>query len=376
MTAPHKTNNNNNFMAEALRLAKLSKPSPNPRVGAVLVKENHIVGRGFHKNPGSPHAEIEAITNAGQSAAGADLYVTLEPCCHTGRTGPCTEAIHAASIRHVFVGMLDPDQKMRGQGVKILKKLGHQVTVGILEATCKELLRGYLIHRTLGRPEIILKAAVSLDGYLASSSGNSKWISSETSRIKAHSMRAFSDAVLVGIETVLIDNPMLTVRHKVDPYSNYKNPLRVVMDSMLRTPMESNLVKTAHKTPLLLAYTKAPETKVAALKNIPGIQTLQCPPTTDNRVDPIALARKLANIGILSLLVEGGGVIHGAFAKAGIADRFSLFIAPKIFGSGKRWISFEGTDIVSNALSVANLDVTTSGIDLLLEGLIKQPHAK
>ncbi|MCP4674077.1 MAG: bifunctional diaminohydroxyphosphoribosylaminopyrimidine deaminase/5-amino-6-(5-phosphoribosylamino)uracil reductase RibD [Deltaproteobacteria bacterium] len=350
------------LMDLAIDLARQSRPSPNPRVGAVIAKDGVVLGRGYHERQGMPHAEVVALANTGDAARGADLYVTLEPCCHRGHTGPCVQAIVKAGIARVAVGMVDPDPRVSGGGIQALEQNGVAVVVGLRGDECSRLLSGYTIHRVEGRPEITLKAAITLDGALAAITGDSKWISCKESRTLAHGMRADSDAVLVGIETVLKDDPELTVRHCPG-----KNPLRIVMDSRLRTPTDSKLIQSATIAPLLLVHTVA-NTAADQFNDMAGVETLLCEPTADGLVDPRDLAFKLGKRGILSLLVEGGAKIHGAFARAGIADRFSLFVAPKILGGGLPWISFPGTRSVTDGLSAFNLTVTSVSEDLLLEG--------
>ncbi len=351
------------LMDLAINLARKSRPSPNPRVGAVVVKNGVILGRGYHERQGMPHAEVVALADAGDAARGADLYVTLEPCCHQGHTGPCAQAIVDAGIARVAVGMVDPDPRVHGGGIQALEQNGIKVVVGLRGDECSRLLSGYTVHRSKGRPEITLKAAITLDGALATITGDSKWISSKESRTLAHGMRADSDAVLVGIETVLHDDPELTVRHCPG-----KNPLRIVMDSRLRISVDSKIVQGAKETPLLLAHTSTNADAVGRFDDMKGVETLFCEPTANGLVDPQDLASKLGNRGVLSLLVEGGAKIHGAFARAGIADRFSLFVAPKILGGGLPWISFPDTRSITDGLSVDDLSVTSVSEDLLLEG--------
>ncbi len=352
------------FMSLALDLAKKSRPSPNPPVGAVVVVEDRVVGSGYHERAGEPHAEINALTDAGAQAKGATLFVTLEPCWHEGKTGPCTEAIHEAGIGRVVVGMVDPDDQVHGQGIGRLRSLGHVVDVGTMEDECAELLAGYIIHRLHGRPLVTLKAAVTLDGYIASNTGDSQWISGPESRSRAHAMRAKSDAVLVGIETVLSDDPLLTVRHVTG-----LDPMRVVMDSSLRIPESSRLIETAPQTPVLLVHTGADAKRIKTLNAIDGVETLICDPNVDGRVSLTDLLDKLAARGVLSLLVEGGGSVHGSFAKASLADRFCLFIAPKLLGNGRPWVAFKGISNIDDAIALHDLGVTPIGNDLMIEGV-------
>ncbi len=352
------------FMNLALDLARKSRPSPNPQVGAVIAVKDRVVGVGYHECAGEPHAEINALADAGAQAKGATLFVTLEPCWHEGKTGPCTEAIHEAGIGRVVVGMVDPDDQVHGQGISRLRSLGHVVDVGTMEDECAELLAGYIIHRLHGRPLVTLKAAVTLDGYIASDTGDSRWISGSESRSRGHAMRAESDAVLVGIETVISDDPLLTVRHVTG-----LSPMRVVMDSSLRIRESSRIIETASQTPVLLVYTRADSERIETLNAIDGVETLICEPTADGRVSLAALLEKLAARGVLSLLVEGGGAIHGSFASASLADRFCLFVAPRLLGNGRPWVVFKGISNIDDAIALRDLEVKPMGNDLMIEGV-------
>ncbi|HUT77208.1 MAG TPA: bifunctional diaminohydroxyphosphoribosylaminopyrimidine deaminase/5-amino-6-(5-phosphoribosylamino)uracil reductase RibD [Polyangia bacterium] len=349
------------FMDEALDLARRSRPSPNPRVGAVLVKGGRIVGRGHHVAPGEPHAEMNALADAGAAAEGADLYVTLEPCCHYGRTGPCTVRIQAANLGRVIVGIVDPDPRVSGRGIAFLEDAGHEVVLGVREQECRRLLAGYWMHRVHGRPLVTLKAAITLDGRIATTEGHSRWISGEASRVRAHELRADSDAVLVGLGTVLADDPLLTVRQV-----SGRNPLRVVVDSRLGTPPRARLIATAAEVPVLLAHTISGRPAVGGLCGINGVELLECPATDHGRVDLAWLVERLAARGVLSLLVEGGATVHGAFVTAGLADRAVLFVAPRLFGSGPSWLAFDGSGTVESGPVLEGLEAEPSGTDLIV----------
>ncbi|MCU0662131.1 MAG: bifunctional diaminohydroxyphosphoribosylaminopyrimidine deaminase/5-amino-6-(5-phosphoribosylamino)uracil reductase RibD [Myxococcota bacterium] len=354
---------NAEHMREALALARRSRPSPNPRVGAVVVQEEEIVGVGYHERPGMPHAEIIALREAKERANGADLYVTLEPCCHVGRTGPCTDAIAKAGIRRVFVGMQDPDPRVNGNGLACLVAHGIEVHCNVEQQLCEALLAGYSHHRRTGRPLVTLKAAVTLDGYLATGNRQSQWISSEPSRTRTHEMRAHNDAVLVGIETVLADDPMLTVR-----LATGESPMRVVLDSRLRIPTTSKLVQSAAQTPLLVAHThEAPRERIALLCAL-GVKLLACPSDEMGRLDLAILLDELGRAGVLSLLVEGGATIHGALLRHGLAQCLALFVAPRVLGSGLPWASFEGAQSIADATALHEMTCQPVGCDLLIEG--------
>jgi diaminohydroxyphosphoribosylaminopyrimidine deaminase/5-amino-6-(5-phosphoribosylamino)uracil reductase len=351
------------FMRLALELARGSRPSPNPRVGAVVVRDGEVVGKGRHERAGEPHAEVVALADAGEAARGAELFVTLEPCCHRGRTGPCTEAIRSAGLSRVVVGMVDPDPQVSGGGIECLKESGYRVDLGVLEDDCRSLLEGYATHRLLGRPLITLKAAVTLDGAIATTGGDSRWISSQPSRALVHEMRAEADAVLIGVGTALADDPRLTVRH-----IEGRNPARIVLDSTLRTPLDSQLVRTATEAPLILAHAEAHKDAIARCDGLPGVEVLGCGADPSGRVELNELARLLGDKGVLSLLVEGGGQVHGSLLDAGLADRFALFVAPKLLGPGLPWAALTARASLDEAIRVEELTAEPIGDDLLLRG--------
>jgi diaminohydroxyphosphoribosylaminopyrimidine deaminase / 5-amino-6-(5-phosphoribosylamino)uracil reductase len=360
------------FMRRALELASLARPSPNPRVGAVVVRDGEIVGEGYHERPGLPHAEVIALRAAGGRAPGATIYITLEPCCHAGRTGPCTEAVLEAGIGRVVVGMIDPDANVRGRGVALLEARGIEVSVGALEGECQRMLEGYVVHRSEGRPLVRLKAAVSLDGAIAARDGESKWISGGESRRRAHALRAESDVVVVGAGTVLSDDPLLTVRDAPGA-----TPLRLVVDSKLRTPVASRLVSSATPSlPVLLAHTDAGRERAAAFENRAGLETLACRADAEDRVDLKDLVARLAARGVLSILVEGGAKVLSAFARQGLADRFSLFVAPKLIGSARSWIALPENTGLAYAISLRFDDAVRLGDDFLLEGAFVRETAR
>ena len=364
MMTPRRDAIDKTFMEMALALAKKSRPSPNPQVGAVVVKDGAVVGRGYHERPGTSHAEVNAIAEADGEAQGADLYVTLEPCVHHGRTGPCVEAILKAGIARVAVGMIDPDPRVNGAGVRRLKEAGVEVIVGVCEDACRSLLRGYATHRLYGRPYVTLKAAITLDGYLASTSGDSKWISSEASRTIAHEMRREADAVLVGVETVITDDPQLTVRHV-----SGKSPLRIVLDSNLRTPENAQIV-TGAEAPTLLVHTTEDQNQISRYRIYSGVETLRCGSTQTGRVDLADLIERLAQRGVLALLVEA---VLSAFVSAGIGDELVLFIAPRILGAGRSFISYPKAMTISDGLLLSDPAVTRAGPDVVYRVALTGP---
>ena len=348
------------YMALALELAKKGAGwcAPNPKVGAVIVKENRIIGRGWHEKYGSLHAERNALQNCTEDPAGSTIYVTLEPCCHHGHQPPCVEAIIEAGISRVVIGSSDPNPLVAGKGVEILRNHGISVTEGVLKEECDRLNDVFFHYITTNRPFVALKWAMTLDGKIAASTGDSKWVTGEAARNHVHTLRNRYRAILVGVNTVLADDPLLTCRME-----GGRNPLRIVCDSHLRTPLDCQLVRTAREVPTLIAtcQEKGWEPYLAA-----GCHLLACP-GEDGRVNPDALLTALGAQGIDSVLVEGGGQIHWAFLKAGLVNKTYTYIAPKLLGGTKTPIGGVGFPKVSQALSLGKPRVTALGDDILLE---------
>ncbi len=321
-------------MRLALRLARrgMGKTSPNPMVGAVVVNAGKVVGRGYHHRAGEPHAEVLALAGAGEKARGATLYLNLEPCDHFGRTPPCTRAILAAGIRRVVAGMKDPNPLVSGRGNRRLRRGGIDVEVGILEDECRELNEPFEKFMATGTPWVTLKAAATLDGKVAAASGDSRWISSPGSRAYVHRLRSAADAVLVGLGTVLRDDPMLNVR--LPAGTKARHPLRVIVDSRLRIPLDCRVVRTAAEYPTLVATTdEAPAARMKALKSA-GVTVIPVKRGGDGRVSLTNLMKVLAGRGIQSLLLEGGPTLNASAIREKIVDRMLLFMAPKIIGGG------------------------------------------
>jgi diaminohydroxyphosphoribosylaminopyrimidine deaminase / 5-amino-6-(5-phosphoribosylamino)uracil reductase len=348
-------------------------------VGAVLVKGGKVIGRGWHRRVGLPHAEIEALRDAerrGNSAKGATLYVTLEPCCTHGRTPPCTEAIIAADIKRVVVGATDPNPKHAGKGFSILKRAGIKVTAGILPNECarlNEAFNHWILYRA---PLVTVKAAMTLDGKIATAGGESKWITSEESRGHAMTLRQGSDAILVGVNTILADDPSLTVRPIGGPKSKVQSPKllrRVVLDSMARTPLSARVVRDefAELTTIVVSK-RAPRKRVSALAQHVNIVIAPTPKSAiANRQSPIDLRWLLKKLGgehITSLLVEGGGEVNASFLLGGFAQRIAFFYAPKILGGrdSKKGVAGEGVTSLSEVIQLSDLKWQQLGPDLLL----------
>ncbi len=358
------------YMRQALRLAGLGrgKTRPNPMVGAVVVRDGRVVGTGSHPGPGLPHAELLALTEAGAAASGATLYTTLEPCCHLNkRTPPCTGAILRSGVRRVVTAMMDPNPQVSGKGVAVLRKAGIEVEEGLCLAEALHLNAPYVKFITTGCPYVILKAAATLDGRIATRSGQSQWITSEAARRDARKLRAEVDAVLVGVGTVLADNPRLTAR-----ISGARNPLRVVIDPMLKTPMDSHLLmETDDAETLVVVTSRAPKRKTALLQGR-GVAVEVLP--SQNGIIPFDLIlSRLGQRGIMSLLIEGGSGVNGLALRSGIVDRVIFYLAPKLLGGGDAIGLFSGKAISDLAAAVVlrDLRVKKIGGDLRVEGVLR-----
>lgn len=351
------------MMRRALQLARkgAGRTSPNPAVGCVIVKDGVIAGEGWHKKAGTPHAEIHALRQAGELAFAADLYVTLEPCSHFGKTPPCADAIVAAGVARVFVGMIDPNPHVSGRGVAKLRAAGIDVVTGIHEADCRDLNLPFIKQVTTGLPYVTMKSAMTLDGKTAALSGDSKWITCERSRKLVHRLRSTMDAVLTGSGTLLADDPQLTVR-----MAKGKNPLRIVVDSNLRTPVNCRLMEEAHKTPVIFAAIRGEDSKVKALTE-KGAEVLLCS-GKDGAVDLSDLMRRLGERGIQSILLEGGERLCGEMLRNGLIDRFLLFYAPKLLGGkGKLLFAGAGAALMQDSLPLSIRKVSRVGVDILVE---------
>lgn len=330
------------YMRRALKLARTRAglTNPNPTVGAVVVKDGKVVGAGCHKKCGLPHAEVNALKSAGNKAKGADLYVTLEPCCHFGRTPPCTEAIIRAGIKRIVIAMKDPNPVNNGKGSGKLRRAGINIVIGVLKEDAEALNRPYIKFIKEKIPYVTLKMAESLDGKIATRTGDSKWITSEVSRRCVDRLRGRVDAVMVGSNTVLKDDPSLTCK-----IPGSKQPLRIIAGGISKI---SSSVK-------ILSGTKVSEVLIAKGAN--------------GRVDLRKLLKKLGKAGIMHLLVEGGGELAASFIKMSLVDQYLFFIAPKIIGGRDAVTSVEGTGIknISEAVILKNMSVKKSGEDILIE---------
>jgi diaminohydroxyphosphoribosylaminopyrimidine deaminase/5-amino-6-(5-phosphoribosylamino)uracil reductase len=357
------------LMEEALALAAraVGRTSPNPLVGAVVVADGAVIGRGYHARAGESHAEAIALTQAGKRAEGATVYVTLEPCAHSGRTGPCADALIAAGVRRVVVAMIDPDVKVNGKGVARLREAGIEVEVGLLEAQARRLNEFYVKHRTTGLPFVTLKWAMSLDGKIAADRGSATAITGEAARRFAHELRNTYDVVLVGVQTVLADDPQLTCR-----IPGGRNPQRVVLDSHLRTPMNARVVKEAAEArTLIVTAGVAPVDRIDALRRA-GVEVLVQDHSGD-RVRLRSLLQELGRRGLLSVLVEGGGTVNASAIAEGVVDKVIALIAPSLIGGAQAPTPLEGPGLVEvgGALRLRDVRVIQGlGEDLAIEGYV------
>lgn len=348
------------WMRQALRLAARGRgrTSPNPMVGCVLVKDGTAVGTGWHRRAGEPHAEVLALRAAGAAARGATVYVTLEPCAHHGRTPPCATALIEAGVSRVVAAMEDPDPRTAGRGIAALEAAGIPTRGGVLEPEARKLNEQYILHRTTGRPFVTYKAGMSLDGRTAAADGSSQWITSAEARRDAHRLRAHSDAICAGVGTVLADDPRLTVRG----VPGARTPLRVVVDSSARTPAGARVVSAGAPTTIFTAAGDS-EPAVTALKET-GVEVLNLPGER-GRVDLKGMLRILGDRGVVSLLLEGGATLAGAFAAGGLIDRYVFYLAPKLLGaSGAGALNGWVADSITDAAGLVISEVKRVGPDL------------
>ncbi len=355
------------YMRVALGEALKAKgnTSPNPMVGAVLVKNNRIIARGYHKMAGLPHAEIEAIKKVKSKAQGSILYVTLEPCCFWGKTPPCTDAIKAAGINKVIIGMRDPNPKNNGKGIRILRKAGIEVREGFLKNELKKINEAFIKYITKKIPFVVVKVGQSLDGKIATRTGDSKWITSELARKFSRHLRGDFDAIMVGIDTVILDNP------KLAPLKKKKRFFKIVIDPYLKLPLTAKILSVRNKSIIVAAGLKASETAVRRLENL-GVRVLKVP-RQGKMLNLKIFFQKIAKLEITSILVEGGGTLIGTLFDQHLVDKVNFFIAPKIIG-GKTAISSvvgEGIGRVKNAVQLKELEVKIIGEDYLFEGYVK-----
>ncbi len=357
----------NDYMAIAVELAERGEglTSPNPLVGAVIVDGDEIIGRGFHERYGALHAERNAIKNCIRSPHGATMYVTLEPCCHQGKQPPCIDAIIEAGISRVVVGSTDPNPLVCGKGIVALRNSGIRVDVGILKEKCDRLNEIFFSFVTTGLPFVAVKYAMTLDGKIATKTGQSEWITNEQSRKFVHGLRNRYSAVAVGVGTVIADNPSLTCR------TGGKNPLRIICDTSLRTPLSSVIVRTAHEIETVIA-TSASDDRYVPYADA-GCEIVNVPRDEKGRASFTELLKKLGGRGIDSVLVEGGGELIASVVSGGHARKVYAFVAPKIFGGidAPSPVGGDGIAEVCDCVSVADVKFHTFGSDIMIEGDVK-----
>lgn len=379
--------------ALALALKARGRTSPNPLVGAVIIKDGRVVGRGYHACAGAPHAEIMALEEAGTEAAGATLYLNLEPCCHWGRTPPCTPTLTRSGIAQVVVGMVDPNPLVSGKGIGELRQAGIQVELGLLEEEARQINEAFIKYITTGRPFVILKSAVSLDGKIATVSRRSRWITGARSRLEVHKLRDQVDAILVGIETILTDDPQLTTRLEGRRGRDAK---KVIVDSTLRIPLEAKVLNPGLAAPhrkiegqrgkggrtspghgevIIATTTRAPQMKISQLED-KGARVLRVG-ERDGRVDLVDLMGELGREGVVSLLIEGGAEVNAAALQAGLVDKVLFFIAPLLIGGGGApgAIGGQGFPTLEEAVRLERLEVKRLEPDLMVQGYVIKAHS-
>lgn len=359
------------WMEVALTHAKNGRPSPNPHVGAVVVLDGELVASAHHERAGTDHAEVVALRAAGARSVGASLYVTLEPCNHHGRTPPCTEAIIASKVARVVIGCRDPNPHVEGDGATKLRAAGIEVVVGVREDKALAWIAPWAKHITLGLPYVSLKLALSLDGRIATRTGESKWVTGPDARAKVHLLRSRSDGIAIGIGTALADDPRLTVRDTPG-----ESPLRIVFDTKLRLPIDSRLVQTARDVPtLVLCGVEAPVSAEEELLRA-GVECVRGPVSAEGRLDVLAALRSLAQRGIVSLMVEGGAELAGSLLAGRYADELHVFVAPILLGPRGRAgaVDWAGPDTPQKAPRIASPAWELVGNDAYVHGPIVYPE--
>jgi diaminohydroxyphosphoribosylaminopyrimidine deaminase/5-amino-6-(5-phosphoribosylamino)uracil reductase len=362
------------WMQRALELAEQGRGrvEPNPLVGAVVVRDGRVVGEGWHTYYGGPHAEVNALAAAGEAARGATLYVTLEPCCHHGKTPPCTDAILRAGVGRVVAAMTDPFPPVAGQGAALLRAAGLAVELGLGEAEARRLNAPYLKLLATGRPYVRAKWAMTLDGKIATRTGDSKWISNAASRRWVHALRGRMDAILVGIGTVLADDPQLTARPP-----GPRTPARIVLDHRGRLPADSYLARTAREVPVIVVTgATVPDDRAGALRAL-GCEVLRLP-ETDDRAGVLALLDELGRRRMTNLLVEGGSAVLGSLVDARALDEVHVFIAPRLAGgvAARTPVAGAGVDRIDEALALTSWQVEQVDGDVLIHGCCPAPEPR
>ncbi len=360
------------YMKQALELAwkGIGFVNPNPMVGAVIVKNGRVIGRGWHEYYGGPHAEINAIKDAKGNTENATIYVNMEPCSHYGKTPPCFLEIIRNKFSRVVIGCMDPNPLVAGQGIELIRNAGIEVESGIMEKEVKELNEVFFKFISTRMPFVVMKTAMSLDGKIATRTGDSKWISGEKSRKRVHELRNQYSGIMLGINTVIKDDPVLNIR---TINGNTKNPIRIVVDSKARISLKAKIINSPEIAQTIIAVTaKAPDEKLSQLRE-KGIRVIVCP-EQNIRVNLRFLMQELAKQNIDSILLEGGGTLNFEAMHQGIVDKVIVFIAPKIIGGAEAITPVEGMGIsrLGNAIELENLKTIQSGQDIMVEGYLKK----
>jgi len=359
-------------MLQALELASRAqgRTCPNPMMGAVVVKDGQVIGTGYHRKAGTPHAEIHALAEAGDQARGATLYVTLEPCSHFGRTPPCADAVIEAGIAQVFIATLDPNPQVAGAGWRKLSAAGLEVEVGLLEQKARRLNQVFWKYIQTGRPLVALKTAMTLDGKIASYSGDSKWVTGESARLQVHQLRNIYDGILAGIGTVLKDNPRLNTRLAG---GENRDPVRIIIDGRLQLPLTGNIARTAERQRTLVFCSNQADPRTQLKLERMGLHVIRmdCP---SDLVPLETVLDILGRMEICSLLVEGGGEINGYLLEHDLVDKVYWFIAPKIIGGrdAPSPVGGQGRVLMQEALELKSVEMQSFGADILITGYIKE----
>lgn len=353
------------YMKRALQLAKRGerRVSPNPMVGAVIVKDDRIIGEGYHRRFGDAHGEINAINGATEPVAGATIYITLEPCSHYGKTPPCVESLIKVKPARVVIGTVDPNPLVAGRGIEALRRAGIKTTIGIMEGSCRAVNERFFKFITTGVPFATLKFAQTIDGRIASVTGDSRWVSSPSSRKFVHLLRSTHDAILVGAGTIIQDDPELTVRHV-----RGQNPVRIIVDSRLRVPLEAKVLKIQKSARTIIAVTEQADPAKKRLLQEQGVETLVIDADGKGRVDLKKLLTELGKRQISSILVEGGSAIITSMLKETLVDRLVIIVAPKILGKGIDAVADLGKRYIDEAIRLVYRKVYRKGEDIIIDG--------
>lgn len=360
------------MMTRALTEARRGRPSPNPHVGAVVAKGEEVLAVGHHERAGTEHAEVVALRAAGEAAKDATLYVTLEPCNHQGRTPPCVDYIMQSGIARVVVACRDPNPHVEGGGIEVLQAAGVEVELGVKGVEARALIQPWVKQVTTGLPYVSLKLAVSLDGRIATRTGASKWVTGPEARAKVHEIRAANDVVMVGVGTVLADDPQLTVREVEGP-----NPIRVTIDSKLRIPTAAGLITTASETPTWVLTTQDAPESVENILVAQGVDVLRVARSSEGRVDVTAALRALAQRGVIRVLIEGGAELAGSVLNAGLVDELHVFIGPMLLGPRGRpgAVDWAGPTSPAEAPKIVDPRWELCGRDAYVHGVLACPTA-